>query len=75
MFDVGDMVIIIGSDGRGPVPNAPPAMIISRYSGFPNILPGSPLSGSCDMIVYDILFMGRVEYAVSGEWLVKVDKV
>jgi hypothetical protein len=71
MFDIGEIVIIIGSDGRGPVPDAPPAMILNKYYGFPS----AGVEGSGDMIVYDILFMGRIEYAISGEWLEKVDKL
>jgi len=65
VFNIGDIVIIIGSDGRGPVPDAPPAMILNRYTGFPS----GDIKGTGEMIVYDILFMGRIEYAISGEWL------
>jgi len=71
MLDVGALVRIIGSDGRGPVPDAPPAMVIKRYDGFPS----DGVHGSGEMVVYDILFMGRVEYAISGEWLQKIDRV
>lgn len=71
MFNVGDLVRIVGSDGTGPVPDAPPALILRGYTGFPS--DGATDTG--EMVVYDILFMGRIEYAISGEWLVKVDKV
>ena len=71
MFNIGDIVLIVGSDGRGPVTNSPPAMILKIYDGFPS----DGVHGSGEMVVYDILFMGRVEYAISGEWLQKVDKV
>jgi hypothetical protein len=70
MFDVGVLVRIIGSDGRGPVPDAPPAMVIRRYDGFPS----DGVHGSGEMVVYDILFMGRIEYAISGEWLSLIEK-
>ena len=62
--------MIIGSDGRGPVPDAPPALILNRYTGFPS----GDIEGSGEMVVYDILFMGRVEYAISGEWLTLIEK-
>jgi hypothetical protein len=62
--------MIVGSDGRGPVPDAPPAMVVRRYDGFPS----DGVHGSGEMIVYDILFMGRVEYAISGEWLTPIKK-
>ena len=70
MLDVGALVRIIGSDGRGPVPDAPPAMVIRRYDGFPS----NGVHGSGEMVVYDILFMGRIEYAISGEWLSLIEK-
>ena len=63
MFDVGQLVIIIRSDGRGPV-KAPPAMVVRRYMDIPR----SVLQID-SIIVYDILFMGIVERKIDGEWL------
>jgi len=63
MLDVGQLAIIIRSDGLGPV-EAPPALVIRRYMDIPK----SVLQTE-SVIVYDILFMGIVEKRIDGEWL------
>ncbi len=70
MFEIGELVLIVKSDGTGPVPDAPPALVINRYTGFPS----GDVFGSGDMVVYDLMFMGRIEYAISHEWLCKFDR-
>jgi|TARA_Y100000817_G_C16442838_1_gene361492 hypothetical protein len=63
MFDVGQLVIIIRSDGLGPV-EAPPALIVKKYMDIPKSLLQTE-----NIIVYDILFMGSIEKRIDGEWL------
>ncbi len=64
MLDVGQLVIIIRSDGTGPVEDAPPALVLKRYVDIPK----SALQTE-RVVVYDILFMGSVERKIDGRWL------
>jgi len=63
MFNIGDLVIIIRSDGLGPV-DAPPALVINIYEGIPNDVETVDLN-----LVYDLFFMGVIEKRIDGRWI------
>ena len=65
MFKVGDLVVVIGSDGRAPIDDCPPALVIKRYQGQPNF----PFKSEISQEVFDLLFRGVVERAVLAEWI------
>lgn len=63
MFKIGDLVIIIRSDGLGPV-DAPPALVINIYEGIPSEIVSVDFN-----LVYDLFFMGVIEKRIDGRWI------
>jgi hypothetical protein len=72
MFVEGDLVMIIRSDGMGIVEGAPPALVLRSYLGRPSHLLNTPDNMRDRTFVYDILFMGKIERSIDGEWLKQV---
>ena len=68
MLNVGDLVVLLRSDGMGPVTGSPPAIIVKKYKGIPEDLQYHEQSET----VYDILFNGNIEMKVAEEWLRKL---
>ncbi|MAG26159.1 hypothetical protein CMI47_11410 [Candidatus Pacearchaeota archaeon] len=66
MFSVGSLVLIKKIDSNHPIAGMPPGIIIKSYLGKPN----DAMVHNQDRIVYDLLFMNRIEIAVDHEWLI-----
>ncbi|HIE83859.1 MAG TPA: hypothetical protein EYQ00_08455 [Dehalococcoidia bacterium] len=81
-FKVGDLVWLASTINED-LYYGPPAMIVAAYEDLPRIFLFNEKANKewleAEDIgiggVYDILYNGGIEIAVSGEWLVSFDKV
>jgi len=80
-FKVGDLVWLASATDEG-VYCGPPAIVIAAYEDLPRIFLYNEKANKHWLeaediqvgAVYDILYQGQVEVAVSSEWLVPFDE-
>ena len=81
-FKVGELVWLASAINKGQY-CGPPAVVIAAYEDLPRIFLYNEKANKHWLeaediefgSVYDILYEGRIEVAVSEEWLVAFDKI